>query len=175
MRSVLIVTLAIVLATATAAAAKPVAAASRLTVLDERRCVEAGPNQEDEVGDVLFKRCPIAGLPTVWLLYLDGVRLRLGFGSTPTASGMFDADRDPTWPIEWRGRGAGRAFRPYAAILRLRAPGERPSNLVVFRLRADGTSCIIGNVAPGPNQNLAARALADGNAPCEAEPDLLGD
>ena len=175
MRSVLIVTMAVVLAAATAAVAKPLAATSRLTVLNESRCIEAGPNQEDEVGDELFKRCPIAGLPTVWLLYLDGVRLRLGFGATPTASGMFDADRDPAWPIEWRGRGAGRAFKPYAVILRLRTPGERPSHLVVFRIRADGTSCIIGSVAPGANHNLAARTLADGNAPCEAEPDLLGD
>lgn len=174
MRSFLI-TLAIVLSAATPAIARPSPATSRLTVLNESRCLEAGPNQADEVGDELFKRCPIDGLPTVWLLYLDGVRLRLGFGATPTASGMFDADRDPAWPIEWRGRGAGRAFKPYAVILRLRAPGERPSHLVVFRLRADGTSCIVGSVAPGPNQNLAARALADGNGPCEAEPDFLGD
>lgn len=157
-----------------ALAAPQTAPSSQLVKLNEDRCVEVSPETE-EVGDSLFKRCIGPANTPIWVLYLDGTRLRLGFGRAANFSGMFDADRDPAWPLEWRGRGVGRAFKPYAVIVRLRAPGERPSHLVVFKLTPDGASCIVGNVAPGPNQNLDARRLADANAPCEAPADRPQD
>ena len=175
MNRILIAVLMLFLAGGAASAAPATAPVSRLTYLLESRCQDIAPEEGEEVGDSLLKRCAPDNLPPIWMLYLDGTRLRLGFGTAPAVSGMFDADRDANWPIEWRGRGAGRVFTPYAVIIRLRAPGERPSRLVVFHLQANGASCIVGDVPPGPTQNADARVLADSDAPCEAEPDFLGD
>ena len=66
---------------------------------------------------------------------------------------------------EWRGAEA----RPAALIVRLNvAPGPEPtrpdvSNLVVARLAPP--ACVVAVLPPGPNQNAAARGIADGRLP----------
>ncbi len=70
--------------------------------------------------------------------------------------------------IEWRKAAPGR--RPFAAIVRY-AVGQRigqldGSLLVVYRLGADGVSCIVGSVnGRVKDANQLARALADSYAP----------
>lgn len=118
--------------------------------------VETGEPQGE---DWLIYRCAgIGGVP-VWLLYTDGTRLQVTFG--PREFRRFipsSADRDPSWPVEWRTR-AGEAT-PYAAILRTRpAPGEdvRGTRLSVFHIWRDRPSCFLGYAST----NQEAQAMAD--------------
>lgn len=108
-----------------------------------------------------------AGIAVIWTAGDDASGV--GFGPGPADEtilpdiAFFEAGRT----IEWRGPKAG---RPQAAILRYatgrnvgRLDGAR---LVVYRLAADGQSCIIGSVdARKPAANAAARRLADEKGP----------
>jgi hypothetical protein len=67
---------------------------------------------------------------------------------------------------EWRGTGAGRAFRPDALILRydvVEDPErpERPTSYLLTVSLANRRPCITAKVPPGPAQNTQARAIAD--------------
>ena len=143
-------------AAATSAAAAP-AAESRYTTLRNADCavVESG---EPEGQDWLLYRCAgQAGIP-VWVLYQDSVRMQLAFGPRDFAGyAVFSADRDEAWKVEWRGTGAGEAFRPYAAIARMRPADGGASTLAVYRVWPDRPSCLLGQAA----DNAAARAMAD--------------
>lgn len=72
---------------------------------------------------------------------------------------------------EWRGRGAGRAFRPDALILRYNVVEdaehpERPTSYLLTVSLAGRRPCVTAKIAPGPGQNARARALADRPLPC---------
>ena len=126
--------------------------------------------------DWVFVRCKGLGSVPVWYLCQDSARCKLGFGTKPNASGVFEAKTFLSLgPIEWRGTHEHGRFKPFAAILRGRWYGREetdPSTLTVYRLRLDGTSCVVGQAST----NRAARHIADKAAndyQCESEPDLL--
>lgn len=73
--------------------------------------------------------------------------------------------------VEWRGRGAGRAFRPEALILRYSVVEdaehpERPTSYLLTVSLANRRPCVTARVPPGPGQNERARRIADRPAPC---------
>jgi hypothetical protein len=157
------------------AAAQPVVQ-SRYTRIEHRRCVEL---PSDDGGDHVAYRCPGQPDAPVWLHYVDSTRLHVGFGRRRNTTGIFSADRNAGWPIEWRGRLVRGQFVPYAAIARLRDSPEpgAPTVLAVWKLTGDGASCLIGRAEAGPRQNAAARQIADQvlgerNVPCQTRPDL---
>jgi hypothetical protein len=125
--------------------------------------------------DFILNRCDgLDGIP-IWWRYSDSARLSVGFGKAAHTSGFFGIDRDPDWPVEWRGTAHSRHFTPYAVIIRMREPfavetGEPQSFLTVFKLNLDGTSCILeSNI----RDNARARAIADRAflEQCESAPD----
>ena len=159
-----------------AAFAQP-AAVSRYTRITDRGCREIpgppGEGQEQFTG----MHCPGFGEHRVWMLYGEGMYVRFGFGRIGNINGLFDADRNETWPVEWRGAVRRGRFVPYATIVRLRPPHQTGAGaLVVFRLTADGRSCIIGE-ASGAAANERARAIADrlraGPVACRQQSDPL--
>jgi hypothetical protein len=124
--------------------------------------------------DWVSHRCSGLGAVPVWLTYTDSTRAGFGFGAKRNVSGIFSAQRREAWPLEWRGLNASRSFQPFAVILRVRAPGdESASFLVVYRLRPDGASCIVGSTHAS---NEVARQIADATREqfsCEGEPQIL--
>jgi hypothetical protein len=61
---------------------------------------------------------------------------------------------------------------PVTVIVRMTRPFGDEVELMVYRLRADGTSCIVGSTH---GTNEAARRIADaalGSFECAVEPDL---
>jgi hypothetical protein len=85
-----------------------------------------------------------------------------------TGSGGFSSIGET---IEWRGRGAGRAFRPDALILRYivvenAEQPERPASYLLTVSLANRRPCVTAKIAPGPGQNERARAIADAAARC---------
>ena len=169
----------VALTAASASGAPATAISSRFTRIVESRCPEISqPGPADEVGDELGKRCPGLGANAIWIYYFDSSRMRLGFGRRGNINGMFGPERDEAWPFEWRGRVVAGRFTPFAVIARVRPAGDPgpTTELAVWKLTADGASCIIGHFGPGPRQNEQARAAADRaltGAACEAPPDLL--
>ena len=74
--------------------------------------------------------------------------------------------------VEWRGTIMRGRFTPFAVIVRLRWPEETKSFLAIYRLRDDGTSCIVGETE---GSNEAARAIADRSLTtfkCSEEPQV---
>lgn len=116
---------------------------------------------------VAVHRCPgKAGFVVVWTATDDSSAVVFGAKALEEAitdkAAFFEAGKT----IEWRSPKGGKAE---AAILRY-ATGKSVgkldgSRLVVYRLAADGASCIIGSVdARKPGANAAARRLADEKA-----------
>lgn len=73
--------------------------------------------------------------------------------------------------VEWRGTGAGQAFRPDALILRYivvedAERPERPTSYLVTVSLANRRPCVTAKVPPGPAQNDRARAIADAPGRC---------
>lgn len=150
------------LAAASAEAAPGGGPVSRYTRLSDSSCTAFGTPPAEESVEIFGERCPGLGQHRVWLLYGEGMYLRVGFGRISNVSGMFNAERPQNWPIEWRGAMRGGRFVPYAVILRLRQPHQSTGgDLVVFQLIGDGGSCIIARIPPGPRQNSLARTNAD--------------
>lgn len=129
---------------------------SRYTSLEGCSEVEHPPQGQDWV----YFRCRgFANIP-VWYTCADSVHCDYGFGAQANVSGWFGISRKDSWPIEWRGVSRNGRFEPIAVISRL--PSADPDAavrdaLIVFRLRSDGTSCIIGETS----SNLKARVIAD--------------
>jgi len=152
----------VALATIAAASSAQAQAVSRYTRIDPHACtyLEDGSRYDQ---DWVRYRCIGEGGISVWLNYSDSTRLSLEFGEEGHDSPVFSADRDPSWPVEWRGWERA-TFQPYAAIVRTRPAfqfdGDRSTQLSVFRVWRDWAACFLGNVAT----NEAARALADGAA-----------
>lgn len=136
---------------------------SSYTTHDYAKCPKARPDADG----VSVHRCVgKAGIAVIWTAGDDASAV--GFGTKPTdeaitdKAGFFEAGRT----VEWRGPKGG---RPQAAILRY-ATGQRigkldVSLLLVYRLGADGSSCIIGSVdGRAGDANARARRLADERA-----------
>lgn len=122
---------------------------------------------KDDGEPVAVHRCPgKAGFTVIWTATDDSSAV--AFGARALAETISDraAFFEAGKTIEWRGPKGG---RPQAAILRY-ATGQNVgkldgSRLVVYRLQADGASCVVGSVdARKPGANAAARRLADEKA-----------
>ncbi len=155
---------------------------SRFVRLNENAQCREIPLGDEEVGDEVGKRCPGLGPVRIWIWYFDGVRMRIGFGRVGNLTGMFSAERNEAWPFEFRGRMVRGQFTPFAVIARLVPAGDPnpATDLVVWRLTPEGTSCIVGRIPPGPNQNVRAhqaadRAVSAADTPCEAEPEPIAE
>jgi hypothetical protein len=135
---------------------------SRYSSIWPHDCTSTGDGAA-EGQDWVSYRCEGQGGIPVHLFFSDGVRLSLGFGERSDPFMGFRADRERTWPIEWRGRTMGGHFVPHAAIVRMKTHPEEDgvstnSKLIVFGL--SGTTCILGEVS-GRRANEDARRLAD--------------
>jgi hypothetical protein len=133
-------------------------------------CRETGHGVDQ---DWILKTC--GGYPgqPVWIAYSDSTKAHVGFGPKQNVSGTFGTVAVETARLEWRGLRRGAKFEPFAVIIRLREPFDETgkSALVVYRLRLDGTSCIIGRAQ---RSNAKAREIADASLAhflCEDEPD----
>lgn len=141
---------------------------SRYTSLKDCKLVEA---REDE--DWSRSRCKGAGGVDLMVEYADarddlqvlradqpGVTLGLPY----VAGGGFNTLGDT---VEWRGTGEGAQFAPRMLIVRnssVQNP-ERPEHSAAFLDVIDlAQGCAVAHVKPGPGQNEAARAAADGPA-----------
>lgn len=142
------------------AAAQPPAITSRYTKLSSCRLWAVGDVSNNASEDWGILRCRgLEGHP-VWMGIREGTRMNFGFGKRSSFSGYFETDRDEKWPIEWRGRVVDGRFVPSAAIIRVRARFDDTdaSDLVVYRLLNDGTSCIVSAYI---STNAKAREIAD--------------
>lgn len=131
---------------------------SRYTNLDDCTVVESSVEP-----DFVLHRCEGIEETAVWLRYSDSARLYLSFGKEDHGRAMFGIDRDPEWPIEWRGSVHMMRFEPFAVIIRMNAAfaavGDEPEpSLSVFKLNRDGTSCLIESSL---QDNERARQIAD--------------
>lgn len=162
------------LAAGPATSAEPI---SRYANMGACREIDGSSKADLEEGhDFVLYRC--VGLPgwPVWQVFLEGTTSRVGFGRRRNLSGMFGPDAGGKTPLEWRGFMKGGIFEPFAVILRSGSspdPNDHRTTLVVYRLRPDGTSCIIGEEIA---TNTQARQIADASLTrytCLEEPDLL--
>jgi hypothetical protein len=121
-------------------------------------CHEYAEGKDGE--DWVTFRCAGMGRWPLWRAYNEGVRMRIGFGKVQNYSGIYEPVRPASWKVEYRGAVA-KHFEPFAAIFRASDPDDRThSYVVVYRLRPDGASCVIGEVK-GADASTKARALAD--------------
>lgn len=109
--------------------------------------------------DWLLYRCEGDQGVAVWLLYQDSARLQVAFGPDDFEDYRpWSFEREPEWPVEWRGR---RGSPPFAAIIRMTpltdASEQAAPVLAVFRVWPDRPDCYLGAAA----DNDAARRLAD--------------
>lgn len=145
--------------------------ASQYTSLGDCKVVEL---REDE--DWSVSRCTGPGGYGLFVDYgdaRDDLRLikpgtqPVELGLLALSNGGFNSLGDA---VEWRGSGAGEAFKPAALIVRNNAVEnperpERPTALLVVIDLAQG--CVVAQVRPRSGQNEAARAIADGpRQPC---------
>lgn len=135
---------------------------SRFSSIWPHDCTFTGDGSAEDQDWVSY-RCDGQGGIAVYLFYSDGVRLSLGFDAENQQLGVFSADREPNWPVEWRGRVINGRFVPHSAIARMRTRREDDtvtwnSELVVFGL--SGRACVLGEVH-GARENERARQLAD--------------
>jgi len=134
-------------------------------------CKEVASGDLDKGQDWVYVRCKGLGNIPVWYTCQDSARCKYGFGSKPNVSGPFGIGREGI--IEWRGVLRRGRLEPIAVVIRL--PSADPeatsrNSLMVYRLRANGTSCIVGETS----LNSDARRIADGSADrfqCVGEPD----
>ena len=174
MRPISTLFLAAVFAAPSVAQSNPsqIAPSSRYTRLGD--CSEIFSGMPDHDTGVL--RCEGLGELPVWWSFAEGARDYLGFGAKPNTSGIYGPERNEAWAIEWRGVERHGHFEPFAVIVRMTFPRtdsatDDRSFLFVYRLRPDGTSCVVGSSLAS---NEEARALADGSRErfeCLNEPD----
>jgi hypothetical protein len=152
---------------ATPATAQPTS--SVFTHTDVNACALVTKGEEGQ--DWFIRRCSGLFHIPIWLAFSDSTELHVGFGAKRNTTGPYSSGGPATMTIEWRGRRDGSAFKPFAAIVRLRRMAETSTTLAVFRLRADGTSCLIGEA----NGNAEADRIADAAATsyrCIQEPQI---
>lgn len=125
-------------------------------------CHEAESGNTDDGQDYLFKRCAGIGKTSTWILYQEGTRMSVGFGSNPhVAAEGLETGRDANWPVQWGGMIRKAVFVPAVAIARFIRLGESKDTLLVFRLLPNGSSCLVGDVPAGPSQSAKAKAIAE--------------
>lgn len=134
---------------------------------------ECGPGENP---DFLVKKCDGYRDQSTWIYYSDSTRAYVGFGPKENTSGRFGNEGVETRRLEWRGLMKDGSFEPFAVIVRMRQEAgvepdgaPRRSFLVVYRLRPNGTSCIVGD----SDSNTKAREIADASLTrytCKSEP-----
>lgn len=125
------------------------------------KCRDIESGNADEGQDFIFRRCTGMGATGIWILYQEGRRMSVGFGSQPHhALAGLNTERGDSWPVQWGGEQAGGGFTPRVAIVRFRKLGEETSTLFVFRLLENGASCVVGEAKAGAGQNNKAKAIA---------------
>jgi hypothetical protein len=120
------------------------------------KVIETGGENEDW----WFGKCKSFPNVSTWSVYTDSVHLHVGFGKLPnTALPMVSAKRG-NWPIEWGGERKAGKFVPLVAIGRFAYLGNEPihTRLFVFRLLANGMSCVVGDFATNIEAKSAANA-----------------
>ena len=158
------------------AGTSPPAAAPASVSVPLGACKEVGGEVEP---DWVLHRCQGYGSIPVWLAFSDSNKSHLGFGAKPNLSGIFGLE-GPLGRIEWRGVKTARGFEPYAVIAHVTSPFEedQKGHFVVYRLRNDRTSCILGEtVEADAGSRQRAREIADrarDQFKCEEEPELPG-
>jgi hypothetical protein len=125
-------------------------------------CKDVKTGKVDEGEDFIIRRCATFPDVSTWVHYQEGTRMHVGFGKAPhTALSGADATRS-NWPVVWGGEKQGKKFTPQVAIARFTFAGEEPrtEHLMVFRLLANGTSCVVGDVRKNQEaQDLATAAM----------------
>ena len=157
----------VVLALSSPAAAQP--SSSLLTHTNTKACALVAEGEEGQ--DWLVLRCSGLFRIPIWLDLSDSTELQVGFGAKRNTTGPYSSDGPQIMTVEWRGRRDARAFKPFAAIVRLTRMARRSTTLAVFRLRSDGTSCLVGEAGG----NAEADRIADASATsyrCVQEPDV---
>jgi hypothetical protein len=125
-------------------------------------CVDVASGDVDKGEDYIIRQCLSFPGVSTWIHYQEGTRLYVGFGSKPnTAFSGADPSRGD-WPLIWGGEKRGGKFVPTVVIGRFAVSGEEPSTkrLLVFRLLANGMSCVVAEVDPSPTQSDKAKSVA---------------
>ncbi|GAA4028131.1 hypothetical protein GCM10022281_03660 [Sphingomonas rosea] len=140
---------------------------SRYTRLVQCREYKQSPKDQDWAS----QRCAGLGRNAVWVTCIDSATCHYGFGPRPHVSGPFGTGRTVA-PVEWLGHSLRGKFVPLAVIIRLPGAdrdGRGRLGLVVFRLRRDGTSCVVGEASGNVDaRRVAARSMI--RFLCLAEP-----
>lgn len=122
-------------------------------------------------GDALVFKCPSKIGPPMWRVYHEAVRSAYGFGTVENFANFLFTTRRDHWPIEWGGVMVGKKFVPRVVIARFNfgdqgGQADR-SSLMLFRLLANGKSCVISGNETGTIENIKARKMAqDPKAQC---------
>jgi hypothetical protein len=133
-------------------------------------CAEYKSSEPDtNEGDFIEHKCTSKFGPPMWELVQEATRFSFGFGTVENTPQPAVGDADGA--VEWWGVVKGGTFVPRTVIKRFTfsdfgEPEKRTKALVVFRLKADGTSCVIGQAKPGKGDNARARKIAQSNAKC---------
>jgi hypothetical protein len=133
-------------------------------------CAEYKSSEPDaNEGDFIEHKCTSKFGPPMWQLVQEGTRFSFGFGTVENTPQM--AVGDAGGAVEWWGVVISGTFVPRTVIKRFTfsdfgEPEKRTRELVVFRLKADGTSCVIGQAKSGKGDNGRARKIAQSDAKC---------
>jgi hypothetical protein len=166
-RAAALMVLAATALAAPAAAQPPIT--SVFTHTDVNACALVTKGEEGQ--DWFIRRCSGLFRIPIWLAFSDSTELHVGFGAKRNTTGPYSSGGPATMTIEWRGRRDGSAFKPFAAIVRLRRMAETSTTLAVFRLRSDGTSCLVGEAGGNAEAGRIADAAATSYR-CIQEPQI---
>lgn len=125
------------------------------------------PETDDNCGDTVSYIDRSAFGVNQYRTYFEGVRVQLGFGSKPNSATMMTTDMLHDGAYDWGGVEQGGVFIPKVVIKRFYvydgATGAVDPNktaLLAFRLKADGTSCLMP-FAETVVENAKARMTAE--------------
>jgi hypothetical protein len=140
--------------------------------------VDAGnPNDGDE-GDWILYRCKAAGFPAMWKMFQEGVRMNIGFGTQPNTAIQGIPTTRGDWPIVWGGETKAGKFMADVAFARFNfgSEGNFSESIAIFKIFANGASCVVDSIDAGPKDNEKAKALAIAARKkwtCQSEPQIL--
>jgi hypothetical protein len=103
-----------------------------------------------------------------YLTYFEGVRAQIGFGSKPNNATMVLTGQIHAGAYDWGGVESGGVFKPRVVIKRFYemtqdgevAADKSKTQLLLFLLKNDGTSCVLPTIEATEN-NLMARKRAE--------------
>jgi hypothetical protein len=105
----------------------------------------------------------------LYLTYVEAVRAQIGFGLQENVATMMLADQIHDGAFDWGGSSNGGAFKPVVVIKRFYVMNpdtaitdKTKTQLLIFKLKADGTSCLIP-IEKSTSDNATARKLAEDN------------